>query len=59
MIKLKAPVDEPDKYGNTPLGLAFISGHSNFCTMLIDNNANVSRDAIVVDFQKIRDEEKK
>lgn len=50
MIKLKAPVDEPDKYGNTPLGLAFISGHSNFCTMLIDNNANVSRDAIVVDF---------
>lgn len=41
------------------MALAFISGHSNFCTMLIDNKANVNRDAIVVDFEKLREEEKK
>jgi ankyrin repeat protein len=52
MIKMKAPVDLPDKYNNTPLALAFISGHSNFCTMLIDNKADVNRNAIVVDLEK-------
>lgn len=51
MIKSgKAIVDEPDKFGNTPLGLSFICGHSNICTMLIDNKADVSRDAIVIDY---------
>jgi len=59
MIKLGAPIDLPDKYGNTPIGLSFISGHSNFCTMLIDNKANVERNAIIVDFEKLHAEEKK
>lgn len=59
MIKMNAVVDDVDKYGNTPLGLAFISGHSNFCTMLIDNKANVNRDAIVIDREKVKQEEKR
>ncbi|CAD8092465.1 unnamed protein product [Paramecium sonneborni] len=59
MIKMNAMVDDIDIYGNTPLGLAFISGHSNFCTMLIDNKANVNRNAIVIDIEKVRQEEKK
>lgn len=59
MIKLGAPVDMPDKYGNTPIGLSFISGHSNFCTMLVDNKADVERNAIIVDFEKLHAEEKK
>ncbi|CAK85722.1 unnamed protein product (macronuclear) [Paramecium tetraurelia] len=58
MIKMNAVVDDIDKYGNTPLGLAFMSGHSNFCTMLIDNKANVNRNAIVIDIEKIKKEEK-
>ncbi|CAD8085273.1 unnamed protein product [Paramecium sonneborni] len=58
MIKMKAPIDVPDKYGNTPLGLAFLCGHSNFCTMLIDNKADVNRFATIVDYKKIRQEEK-
>ncbi|CAK63631.1 unnamed protein product (macronuclear) [Paramecium tetraurelia] len=59
MIKMKAPIDVPDKYGNTPLALAFLCGHSNFCTMLIDNKADVNRYATVVDYEKIRREERK
>ncbi|CAD8079248.1 unnamed protein product [Paramecium primaurelia] len=59
MIKMNAIVDDVDKYGNTPLGLAFISGHSNFCTMLIDNKANVNRDAIVINREKVKQEEKR
>ncbi|CAD8087427.1 unnamed protein product [Paramecium primaurelia] len=59
MIKMNAIVDDIDKYGNTPLGLAFISGHSNFCTMLIDNKVNVNRNAIIIDTEKIKEEEKK
>lgn len=53
MIKMNAIVDTIDIYGNTPLGLSFISGRSNFCTMLIDNKANVNRDAIVIDVEKV------
>ncbi|CAK74015.1 unnamed protein product (macronuclear) [Paramecium tetraurelia] len=59
MIKMKAPIDVPDKYGNTPLALAFLCGHSNFCTMLIDNKADVNRYANIIDYEKYRKEEKK
>lgn len=50
MIKYGAKVDEPDGFENTPLGLAFIAGHSNFATMLVDNKADVNREAHIIDF---------
>lgn len=54
MIKLKCPVDSFDVDKNTPLGLAFINGHSNFATMLIDNKANFFNQAHIVDYEKLK-----
>lgn len=59
MIKLSASPDNPDKYGNTPLALSLIAGHSNFCTMMIDNKADIHGIANIIDFKKLEEEEKK
>lgn len=42
LMKLNAVVDTWDGDNNTPMGIAFINGHSNFSTMMIDNKADVS-----------------
>lgn len=41
LIKLDAKVDSWDEDNNTPIGIAFINGHSNFSTMMIDNKADI------------------
>ncbi len=46
-------MDSFDVDQNTPLAIAFMNGHSNFATMLIDNKASVSELAIKVDMNKL------
>ena len=56
LIKLGAKVDCWDGDNNTPMGIAFINGHSNFSTMMIDNRSDVTQEANVVDYDKIKQE---
>lgn len=41
IISKGAQINIVDKFGNTPLGTAFWANHSEFCTMLIDNHAEI------------------
>jgi len=47
----------PDNEGNRPLAIAFLNKHSNMATMLIDNKANVSCQAKMIDRKKKLEEE--
>jgi ankyrin repeat protein len=49
LIKMHASVDVEDSDGNTPMAIAFLHGHSNIATMFIDNGADVSKTATMID----------
>jgi len=58
LIKMHANVDPYDNDHNTPLAIAFLNGHSNMATMLIDNRANVLEMATQIDLNKLIEEQK-
>lgn len=43
LIKRNANKEAVDIYGNTPLGVALLSHHHNFCIIMIQNASNVNK----------------
>lgn len=52
LIKRGAHIDVTDQNGNTPLGIAFLTKHSNIATILIDNKADVCKKVFIDEADK-------
>lgn len=53
LLQKGAKSDAVDRWGNTPLSLAFLAEHFDTCVTLIDNKSNVLNNLNVVDYADI------
>lgn len=53
LVKRNADREAVDIYGNTPLGVALLNNHHNFCIIMIQNASNVNKLVHPIDPEKI------